>query len=412
MARLLRGHPLDLAVFRVTVFLVVLGSPDLHGAWRWAGLPAGARMPLPGWDWVLGAWPPSLEAARIVYGIFLACAVLGLVGALTRVATVGAALCGAWLLGLPQMSGQVLHTHHLVWFLALLAASPCGDALSVDALVRRRRGEAPRGEAVEYGLPLRLLWVSVGLLFFFAGFWKLQVGGWAWGEGLGRQAQLKALETGVAPLLTLDGPPALLRLGGVLAMGFELSVGALLLWKRTRLVAVGAALLFHAGVRATMGISFSSLWVCYLMFIPWAKWLELAPSSEAVPNRRWVPASLVGAGLLGLQLLTGGLGQEQSWPVACYPTFRHPPPEQVAWIEADELTDGGSRAALALADLRGPDGQRWWGVGWRVLGDPNPEALSAHYRARRGEPGKDVRAVEFFRVTTGSRALLWRWTRR
>lgn len=406
MAPILKGHPLDLAVFRVTVFIVVLGSPDLHGAWKWAALPDAARLPVPGWDWVIRGWPPTLDAARIVYGVFLVSAALGLLGLLTRVATICAALSGAWLLGLPQMSGQVLHTHHLVWFLVLLAASPCGDALSIDA----RLGRRPRAEAIEYGLPLRIAWVSIGLLFFFAGYWKLAAGGLGWGDGLGRQMQFKWLQTGIPPLVRADLYPQLLRPAGMLAIAFELSIGAFLLWGRTRLWAVAAALLFHAGVRVTMGISFSALWVCYVMFIPWAKWLELAPTPQLQARRRWVPAMLFGGGLLALQLLTGFAGQEHSWPVACYPTFRHAPPTEIAWIEADDQTDAGLRAALVLSDLRGPDGQRWWGVGWRVLGDPTPEALAAHYRARRGEPGSDVRAVDFYRVTPSGRSFLWRWT--
>jgi hypothetical protein len=405
VARFLRGHPLDLAVFRVVVFIVVLGSPDLHGAWKWAGLPEAARLSPLGWDWVVRAWPPSLDGARIVYGIFLVAAVLGLVGLFTRIATVCAALTGAWLLGLPQLSGQVLHTHHLVWFLALLAASPCGDALSIDARLRKR----PRAEAIEYGLPLRLAWIAIALLFFFTGYWKLRTGGLGWGEGLGRQMDFKALQTGIAPMLRLDHP-SLLQIAGLLAIGFELFVGGFLLWGRTRLWAVGAALLFHAGVRLTMGISFSSLWACYLMFLPWARWLELAPLPALPSTRRWIPAAVIGAGLLGLQLLTGFLGEEQSWPVACYPTFRHSPPAEIAWIEADDQLESGARPSLALADLRGPDGQRWWGVGWRVLREPTPEALAAHYRARRGEPAADVRSVDFYRVTPKARSLLWKWS--
>lgn len=419
MARFLKGHPLDLAVFRVTVFTVLLGSVDLHGSWKWAALPEQARLPPEGWGWVVTAWPPTLGAAQIAYGVCLVACVFGWLGLFTRVASVVATLCAAWLLGLPQLSGQVLHTHHLVWFLAVLACSPCGDALSVDQWLRSRRGEPAPGEALEYGLPLRVAWASVGLLFFFAGYWKLQTGGVDWGGGLLRQIQFKWLETGEPPLLRVDRFPGLLYFGGVFAIAFELGFGALVMWRKTRLVAVLGAFAFHATVRATMGISFSSLWACYVMFLPWAQWLALPPLPSAPTSpRRWLPAGVLGIALLGAQVFTGLAGNEQSWPVACYPTFRNAPSNQLSWIEADQLSVAGDRPGLTLNDLRGPEGPRWWGVGWRLLQNPSPEALRAHYRARRGEPGADVDAIVFFRVTTPLRddgavapvrIPLWQW---
>jgi hypothetical protein len=58
-----------------------------------------------------------------------------------------AALAGFYVLGISQLGGSVTHNHHLVWLLALLAVSPCGDALSI--IVRWARWPAPpSGHAV------------------------------------------------------------------------------------------------------------------------------------------------------------------------------------------------------------------------------------------------------------------------
>jgi len=122
-------------------------------------------------------------------------------------------------------------------------------------------------------------------------------------------------------------------------------------------------------------------------------------------------------------VLLGSVDLHGSWKWAALPVGAQVPPEgappsRLSWIEADQLEATGTRPALSLADLRGPDGARWWGVGWRLLRNPTPEALQAHYRARRGEPAADVEAIDFFRVSTPLRDAgvltpvrtpLWRW---
>jgi len=401
--------------------VVVLASNDVHGAWKWAGLPEAARLPPAGWGWATELLPPALPLARAVYFAFLGACVLGLVGLFTRPAATVAALTGAWLLGLAGLSGQVMHTHHLVWFLALLAGSPCGDALSIDRFLKRRRGLPPPPASLAHGLPIRLAWVAIGLVFFFPGIWKLLDGGagWVTGDALARQMRWKWLETGVAPGWRLDQHPCLLHLCGALAIAFELLFLPAVLYRRTRGPAVAAALSFHAVIRATMGISFSSLWACYTVFVPWAKWLGLTPlpALDREPLRRWAPAAALGAALLGAQLVTGALGLEQTWPVACYPTFRGVPSSRIEWVEADEVTARGTTSALGLADLRGPDGQRWWGVNWRLLRAPGAGALQAHFLARKGAPGAETTEVVFYRASMEldregavDRELLARWT--
>ena len=62
------------------------------------------------------------------------------------------------------------------------------------------------------------------------------------------------------------------------------------------------------------------------------------------------------------------------------------PASRIEWVEADEA----GATALGLADLRGPDGQRWWGVNWALLRAPTEAALRAHYLARRGAPKGEV----------------------
>lgn len=307
-------------------------------------------------------------------------ALLTLVGLFTRVASTVAALSLTWLLAVPQFSGQVLNTHHLAWFFALVAAGPSGDALSLDARRARRPGPAP---SLAHGLPVRFAWLTIGLLFFFPGAWKLH-GGLAWLDALPALVEWKRFQLGLS--LPSPWPPTLVKLGGALSVALELGALALLLFRKTRLVAVLAMLSFHFAVQVVMGIGFSSLWACYLVFGDWARWLK-PTEGPAVPRSPVAPL-VVGGALALAMVVTGVTGREDTWPVACYPTFRHPAPATVRWVEIE--TDD---AHLRLADLRGA--QRWWGLSTKVAANPTREALEQLHRQWRGE----LRPARYFVLT-------------
>ncbi len=390
MKRWATGHAVDLAAFRITVCAVVLLSADV---WQARHHARDAGLAPEGWRLISSLLPPSPAAAKVVTALTLAGALLTLVGWHTRVFSKVTALCAAWLLGVPQHGGVVLHTHHLVWFLALLAVSPCGDALSIDA-----RGAPRSAPSVAYGLPVRVAWVAVGLIFFFPGLWKLHAFG-PWLEGLPRLAAWKTFQLGQAPWLQLPAPAW--KVAGTLAVATELSIGPLLLFRRTRLAGVALALLFHLGVWALLRISFSSLWACYPVFVPWSR----AEPVDGVPRARsWWPSAAVGLALVSAQVVTGLAGRDNTWPVACYPRFHGAAPRFVEWLEVTEETAGTARLVFSLEELRGNDGQRRWGHVMTALRNPDARSLARFHRRIRGEvPGNTT--VRFERVrrdlTTG-----------
>lgn len=357
------GSAYDLAAFRVVVCFVTLLSADVWTARDWAA--AAARAPT-GWAWASALVPPTPRTADVATVVLLVSAALTLVGWKTRVVAPVAALSAAWLLGVPQHAGQVLHTHHLVWFLVMLAASPCADAWSLDA-----RGREVPAPALAYGVPLRVVWLSIGLVFFFPGVWKLLSQ-----PDLSSLAAWKTFQLGTDPWLLV--PTAwwpMLTLVGALS---EVAIGPLLLFRRTRAVGVGLALAFHLFVYATLRISFSSLWFCYLAFVPWSDWVRRGSSATAsTASSR--PALVVGALLLSAQVVTGILGVDDAWPVACYPRFHRPAPREVEWLELRE----GGRVVFSLAQLRGAGGQRWWGIVAATLENPSPAALRRFHRQAR-----------------------------
>jgi hypothetical protein len=59
---------------------------------------------------------------------------LGFLGVLTRKSIGCAFVLSLYLFGLPENQGKVDHFHHVIWFLALLAAGPRGRFLSIDSI--------------------------------------------------------------------------------------------------------------------------------------------------------------------------------------------------------------------------------------------------------------------------------------
>ncbi len=271
------GAPVNLAMLRIAVPTIVLFAPETRDVVRWSAL---VRLDLqvvpPGFAWALALVPVGPGAARVALVALVVSCLAAIAGCCSRASLAVAALASFYVLGISQLGGAVTHNHHLVWLLALLAVSPCGDALSVDAAKIAYRSPGPSaGRArptLAHAVPIVAAWILIGLIFFFPGFWKLRTSGtaWIWSDNLRNQMYWKWYETGgPPPWLRVDSFPVLCRLGALGAVVFELSFGLLVLLPRLRAWAVSAALGFHALTSTLMRISFPSLWLCYGVFVRW-----------------------------------------------------------------------------------------------------------------------------------------------
>ena len=110
--------------------------------------------------------------------------VLALIGLFTRTSLFVLAL-GAWFFVSHRYSYADVHHPEALFaiFLMLLPFSPAGERLSVDALLRRRRGR-PAREATDVAMwPLKLLHLLLAMTYFSTGITKLISGGLAWMNG-------------------------------------------------------------------------------------------------------------------------------------------------------------------------------------------------------------------------------------
>ncbi len=287
--------------------------------------------------------------------VFFACCFLAGIGLFTRAAAAGACLTGFYVLGLTQMYGKVSHCHHLLWFMLVLAVSPSGDALSVDALLRAARAARasrrpagppapPREKRAAYALPITILWLLMGVMYFWPGFWKVVQHGSAWilSDNFVNHLYLKWFEDeAFTPLFRVDRYPWLCHAAAAASIVFELSFVFLVPFRRTRPLALAAGLTFHNLTRVLMNIAFVSLQIHYLLLVDWdaaLAWLDdhvLAPRgmarvdaagvevpAEAPGERATVRCiAAVGVALVAINSAYGAAHNTDSWPFACYPTF-------------------------------------------------------------------------------------------
>lgn len=454
-ASFFEDRALNLAVFRVVVGALLLWLPDFHYADRYAALPAQVLTPPVGLSWL--SFSP--ETVTPLYWVAIVAVGLGTVGLFTRLAWGVAAVTLLYVLAVPQFVGSVFHYHHLYWFAALLAASPSGDALSVDAWLAARRGETlDRGPCVAYGLPIRAAWALVGVVFFFPGLHKLLTSGgdWIFSDNLRNHMYAKWTQmAGFEPLFRVDRHPWLVRLGALSVVAMELCFGVLVMSRRGRWLAVGAALVFHQLTAYFMGIHFEALWITYVVFVDWAALarraglskrpapartvevnlrsgaaeaadeIEASPGEAVdVPARRAVrpgsargfsgPAIVVATVLLGGNVVFGVGGVSDGWPFACYPKFdRALATTRLPALEVEVVSaDGVGEVVPVRAMSAGGATQRWWALTWSLLGaheraraDPRRFRAFWNEMARRPEVARRAQgatAVRFYRATVST----------
>jgi hypothetical protein len=400
----------NLGVFRVVVlmqlypfdFAVLAALPDLGAE--------GLTSPL-GWRWLHPFLPPSADVISSAVALFRVLAVMGLLGLMTRFVLPLLTIVSFWMLLGPHFVGKITHYHHLWLALAILSLFPCGDALSLDALVRWWRGQpiAAHQRRLVYGRPLVFVWMMMGAIYFFPGLWKFVASGFAW--ALSDNVQLKILakiyETGQQPALPLYQYPVLCQLGGVGTLILELGFPLAMLFPASRLLFAAGGWAFHEMTRSAMLISFTSLQWFYVTFIDWSRLLTrstAAPIMERVP--RWkttVCALLVGG------MWVAGVVAIDSWPWAVYPTFA---PREETFVNSIEMRvfTPGTAAPLRVFLQEEPDMISSYGDRTRlrayltsvmVQRDPGTQAMMLNGLLaiwQKAHPGQTPERVEFWQI--------------
>jgi len=384
-------RPEPLALLRIVVPILVLVSPGLREGVRVAGMDAALRVVPEGLGFFAAHVPIRADLARVIEAFTVFCALSAIVGVRARLALVGLTAGAFYLFSIAQLTGFVWHDMHLLWFCALLAASPCDHALAYDRL-------PPRPASLAYGVSLTFARALLGAVYFFPGFHKLreQGLGWALSDNLSHQLWWKWAEHGAVPSFRIDHHPFLLHAGGLFVLAFEISAPVLFFFRRTRPFAAVAGVAFHLLAQLVFLIPFAALWACYVVFVDLrVEFPSRARNAEepARPSRWTLP---VGALLLAGAVIQGARGQTQSYPFACYPTFQFDPGDTMPDLRFVATESGGRQVDVPFArDARGYRTQREWGTIFALVGATHPvdqARLRAYFDGIHAPKASSVRA--------------------
>lgn len=272
-------HPLNLAIFRMAVFWGIFNEVQLASIVSFSRMPSGLQFAPWGMSALLPHLPIDATWATIAGVLLLVFSTTGFVGIFSRTSALACALFGFYALGIPHFYGKVNHNHHLLWFATILAVSPCGDFLALDAVIsawkRADRGITdPFPPSKAYALPLRFVMLLMGVIYFFPGFWKLWQSGFDWFLTDNLRHQLYLFWTwsfdGLwLPAFRIDQHALLCRTAAAATVLFELSFIVLMFSARLRMLAALEGLVFQASTNEFMRISFLSLRVCYVALFDW-----------------------------------------------------------------------------------------------------------------------------------------------
>jgi hypothetical protein len=405
-----RSEPaLSLAALRIAVCLLIPVAPGFREGARIARWDPVRWVAPEGLGWFAAHVPISGWLATSAQVVVAASALFGALGLSARWSLVVLTLSTLYLYSISQLGGHVWHDMHLIWFAALLAASPCADVLAVDAK------KSLYAEGVEYARPLAVARGLLSIIYFFPGLHKLTRSGLAWAlsDNLRNQMYWKWAEYGVVPSFRIDHPAWILPMCGLSVLAFELSFPLLVFFRRTRPLAAIFGLAFHLLAQALFFIPFASIWACYVVLLdlrPFARWVQknAGPTISPEPRPAAPPTAVltgVGIALLLGALVQGIRGQMRSYPFACYPTFE--------WRIGTEIPD----LLIAVTDTRGAEielgsgahgrTQRDWAEVWSLTGVTAPATeprLHAYYEALlRRDPAarkaaEEATSVRFYRV--------------
>jgi len=271
-----KTHPTNLAIFRIVLFFTMLTSVKISQFIWLSQLPKELVFPPIGTEWLLLYIPINENWVWIFSTFFTVCCFTGMIGLFSRLSAALAVITGLYVLGLPNFFGKVGHvSHHLIWFAALLAVSRCGDVLSIDAIyysLKQTNLNLQYSPSNIYALPLRFVWLLIGIIYFFPGFWKFWTSGFDWALSDNIKYIMYRrwfILDGWTPFFRIDRYPIFYNLLGSFTILFEISFIFLIFFPRLRLFTVFGGLVFHNLTNMFMRISFSSLQACYVSFFDW-----------------------------------------------------------------------------------------------------------------------------------------------
>lgn len=295
------ARPEDLAVMRIVVGVIILINLLYESLASTAGLPRelvsemgimNLLHELPGFSRLLVHYK-GLLLAQVLLGCVTLLAVLGF---FTRTACLLSGVAFVVMGGIIRHYSSYYHSMLVPSYVMLaLAAVPCGDAWSIDAWLRRRRGLPPKPSlrhADVYRWSRLLIWTIIVTGYVQAGLSKLANGGLAWlspssfreiilTDALRSYYFVWKSDLGLWVAGLPDWVMVLLATGSVLA---ETLFFLVLFWPWARRIMPMVIVGMHAGIWLIQNVSFVDMILIQLVFYNIADLLKPAPAPEGIAD--------------------------------------------------------------------------------------------------------------------------------
>ena len=275
LAQLTRSSPSALACLRVLIsgtFLVSILSTSFSDFARLPVtllVPTGMMKLLP-WGFYDHLFTPlgmNLLKWALVCSLLFSTA-----GFLTPVTTKTSALLVLFYQGLVRSFGHFNHDEIIaVYFLIVLAFSPCADRLSIDGWLRQPRSK-PR---FAYGYPILLMQCLLAWSYFSSAIIKLRISGLSYfsPDNLPTLAIWQSLDnlhdTHYRFAFWLPAIRGYTTIAVVLVVLWELAFPLAIFSKRARWVILGFGMVFHLATLLLLNFLFVYTLAMYVVFIDW-----------------------------------------------------------------------------------------------------------------------------------------------
>lgn len=232
--------------------------------------PTGVMKLLP-WSFYEQLQTPS--AMVLLKTVMVLSLLLSTAGFLTVVSTKTSFLLVLFYQGLLRSFGHFNHDEMLaVYYLAVLAFTPCGDAFSLDSRIAKARRERP---ALAYAYPILLMQLLMAWSYFSSALIKVRVAGLKYFsvDNLPSLAIFHSLDnlhdTHFRLAFWLPQVKSWLPLAVALVLIWELAFPLAVFWRRVRWWILGFGIVFHLSTLFLMNIFFPHHLAMYLIFVDW-----------------------------------------------------------------------------------------------------------------------------------------------
>lgn len=353
--------PYNIAIFRILFFgylIKYIYLIKLHTALPIVSLTS--RQDLPLLHWLIEFLPISPELYQFFAYLGIIACLFVILGFKTRFFLVVNAFTIFYTVATPNFFGKLWHEQIFIWVSWFFTFSRCYDAFSLDAFLRK----TPIIKSPNYTYPIRFIWVSLGIIYFWASFYKLWDAGfdWALSKSMVNQVQLEWVQAyDTIPRIRIDHFPILLYLGGIATILFELVYILFIFKPKTRILAIIGGLTMHNLIGYFMYISFFwGLQVFYLFYFNF-NWFFKEKVKLPVKNNLAKMGLYLGIIIICLNFLCGMLSID-SYPFSAYPKYAMLIDDNLKIIHFE--IDDNTKEEINVHDIGKKNDFRWEDYGW------------------------------------------------